>query len=40
MMNQNPILKRQTGGEIPVKFDRPLKLEEIPTQNKIHVINN
>lgn len=25
------ILKRQTGGNIPLKFDRPLKLEEIPT---------
>lgn len=34
------IPKRQTGGEIPYKFDKPLKLEEIPTQNKIHVINN
>lgn len=40
MMNNNSILKRQTGGEIPLKFDRPLKLEEIPTKNKIHVINN
>ena len=40
MRKDKPILKRQTGGDIPVKFDRPLKLEEIPTQNKIHVINN
>lgn len=40
MRKDKPILKRQTGGNIPVKFDKPLKLEEIPTQNKIHVINN
>ena len=23
--------KMQTGGEIPYKFDKPLKLEDIPT---------
>lgn len=40
MKRNKPILKRQTGGDIPLKFDRPLKLQEIPTQNKIHVINN
>ena len=40
MRKDKPVLKRQTGGDIPVKFDKPLKLEEIPTQNKIHVINN
>lgn len=40
MKRNKPILKRQTGGDIPFKFDRPLKLQEIPTQNKIHVINN
>lgn len=34
------ILKRQTGGNIPLKFDRPLKLEEIPTQNKLQIIDN
>lgn len=25
---------------IPTKYDRPLKLEEIPTNNKIHIIDN
>lgn len=40
MRKDKPVLKKQTGGDIPVKFDKPLKLEEIPTQNKIHVINN
>lgn len=40
MRKDKPVLKRQTGGDILVKFDKPLKLEEIPTQNKIHVINN
>ena len=40
MRKDKLVLKKQTGGDIPVKFDKPLKLEEIPTQNKIHVINN
>ena len=40
MTNKSRILSRQTGGEIPFKFDRPLKLEEIPTKNQIRVINN
>lgn len=31
MEKDKPIPKRQTGGEIPYKFDKPLKLEEIPT---------
>lgn len=39
-MDDKSILKRQTGGEIPLKFDRPLKIEEIPTKNQIRVIDN
>lgn len=40
MTNKSYILSKQTGGEIPLKFDKPLKLEEIPTKNQIRVINN
>lgn len=40
MTDKSRILSRQTGGEIPLKFDKPLKLEEIPTKNQIRVINN
>lgn len=31
MRKDKLVLKKQTGGDIPVKFDKPLKLEEIPT---------
>lgn len=30
----------QKGGQIPLKFDQPLKLEDIPTKNQIRVIDN
>lgn len=40
MTSNKFVLKRQTGGGIPLKFDRPLKIEEIPTQNQVRVIDN
>ena len=40
MEKDKHIPKMQTGGEIPYKFDKPLKLEDIPTQNRVHIIDN
>ena len=40
MEKDKNIPKMQTGGEIPYKFDKPLKLEDIPTQNRVYIIDN
>lgn len=36
--NRRP--KFDGGGDIPLLFDRPLKFNELPTNNKIHIIDN
>lgn len=37
-MAKFPVFQKE--GQIPLKFDKPLKLEDIPTKNQIRVINN
>ncbi len=37
-MAKFPVFQKE--GQIPLKFDRPLKLEDIPTKNQIRVIDN